>query len=75
MGCEAITQIVQKYKPKLVISGHIHEAFGLEDIGDDTVIVNPGAAKEGRAAIIELVVNEDAVGSKQIEDIKIKLLS
>ncbi len=75
MGCEAVAQIVEKYKPVLVISGHIHEAFGVEDIGDDTVIVNPGAAKEGRAAIIELVTVEDDDGSIQIDDIKIQLLS
>jgi Icc-related predicted phosphoesterase len=74
MGCEAIAQIVKKYKPKLVISGHIHEAYGVEDIGDETVIVNPGAGKDGRAAIIELVINEDADGKKQIDDIKIQLL-
>lgn len=75
MGCEAVAQIVEKYKPVLVISGHIHEAFGVEDFGDDTVIVNPGAAKEGRAALIELVTAENDDGSKQIDDIKIQLLS
>jgi Icc-related predicted phosphoesterase len=75
MGCEAIARIVKKYKPRLVISGHIHEAYGIDDIGDDTIVVNPGAGKDGRAAIIELVINEDANGNKQIDDINIKLLS
>jgi Icc-related predicted phosphoesterase len=74
MGCEAVARIVKKYKPRLVISGHIHEAFGVDDIGDETTIVNPGAAKEGRSALIDLdlISSNDNV---EINDIKIRLLN
>jgi Icc-related predicted phosphoesterase len=74
MGCEAVAQIVEKYKPVLVISGHIHEAFGVEDIGDGTVIVNPGAAKDGRAAIIEFDIAKSN-DNVEIINIKIQLLN
>ena len=54
MDSDAIAQVVEKYKPRMVISGHIHEAYGVEEIGANTTIINPGAAKEGRAAIIDI---------------------
>lgn len=75
MGSEAIAQVVEKYKPRLVISGHIHEAYGVEELGTTTTIVNPGAAKEGRAALIQLEThkaNEDQ--NVEISDINIRLL-
>jgi Icc-related predicted phosphoesterase len=36
-----------------VLSGHIHEASGVVE-KDGTVFINPGAAKDGRAAIVTL---------------------
>jgi len=74
MGCEAITRIVKKYKPKLVISGHIHEAYGVDDIGDETVVVNPGAGKDGRAALIEFDI-EKSNNNVEIANLKIQLLN
>lgn len=51
VGSKAIQKICSKYHPKVVLSGHIHEAFGRQDV-DGTIYVNPGPAKNGRAAIM-----------------------
>ena len=53
VGSKSILEICKKYHPKVVLSGHIHEAFGRQDI-DGTVYVNPGPAKDGRAAILSV---------------------
>ncbi len=53
VGSKSILEICKKYHPRLVLSGHIHEAFGRQDI-DGTVYVNPGPAKDGRAAIVDI---------------------
>ena len=45
--------VILKLKPKLVICGHMHENQGKCRLGS-SLIVNPGAAYEGKAAIIEL---------------------
>ncbi|MCQ2079378.1 MAG: metallophosphoesterase family protein [archaeon] len=54
VGSPAIRKIVEDFKPVLALSGHIHEDFGTQKI-DDTVFVNPGPAKDKRAAIIDMV--------------------
>ena len=51
VGSKAILDICKKYRPKVVLSGHIHEAFGRQDV-DGTIYVNPGPARDGRAAIM-----------------------
>jgi putative phosphoesterase len=53
LGSKAISDIVKKYSPKLVISAHIHEARGFES-DDNTTFVNPGPASKGYAAVIDL---------------------
>jgi uncharacterized protein len=58
LGSKAISDIVEKYKPKLVLSGHIHDARGiLEEKG--TTFVNPGPAKQGFGALV--VIEGDKV--------------
>ena len=52
VGSKSVLEIVRKYHPKVVLSGHIHEDFGMEE-ADGTVFVNPGPAKDGRCAILE----------------------
>jgi Icc-related predicted phosphoesterase len=52
-GSEAILHVVTEFRPRAVLSGHIHEAFGVVE-RDGTVFINPGAAKDGRAAIVTL---------------------
>jgi putative phosphoesterase len=53
LGSSAIADIVEKWRPKLVLSGHIHEARGVVK-EEHTVFVNPGPAKNGFAALIHL---------------------
>ncbi len=53
VGSPAIKKIVDEYHPILAMSGHIHEAIGCKTI-NGTTFVNPGPAKDGYSAIIEV---------------------
>jgi Icc-related predicted phosphoesterase len=61
VGWEPYNKIILKYKPALVICGHMHENQGKCKIGN-SIVINPGAAGEGRAAVIEF----DEVGRRVI---------
>ena len=52
IGSEGIRKAVPDAKPKIVISGHVHEARGYLKI-DETIFVNPGPAKSGYAAMVD----------------------
>jgi Icc-related predicted phosphoesterase len=52
-GSALTKELIKKYQPRLVIAGHMHENAGKIRIGK-TIVVNPGAAVDGRAALIEL---------------------
>ncbi|MGB9881633.1 MAG: metallophosphoesterase family protein [Methanomassiliicoccales archaeon] len=56
VGSTAIKKVVDEFEPKVVLSGHVHEAWGIEKI-NRTLYVNPGAAKDSRAAL--LVIEEE----------------
>ena len=51
-GSTSVRQFIESKKPALVVTGHIHEARGIDKIGE-TIIVNPGPAHLGRYVIIE----------------------
>jgi Icc-related predicted phosphoesterase len=51
-GSTSVRQFIESKKPVLVVTGHIHEARGIDKIGE-TIIVNPGPAHMGRYVIIE----------------------
>lgn len=51
VGSEAIAQMASKFVA--VVCGHIHEARGISKMGN-TVIVNPGTASSGNAAILNI---------------------
>lgn len=53
VGSKLIRKFIEEKKPILVISGHIHEAFGVDSIGQ-TLLLNPGALCDGRFAIAEI---------------------
>ncbi len=53
VGSDSILELVREFSPKAVLSGHIHEARGLVE-KDGTLFLNPGAAKDGFAALIEI---------------------
>ncbi len=64
-GSIAIRNFIEKNKPLLVISGHIHEAVGVDSIGD-TVLINPGPFRLGRYAYIQI---EGATVSAEIRSV------
>ena len=63
LGSKAIRQLIEKISPLICLTGHIHEGIGIDKI-DNTAIVNPGPAKDGYFAIIQLNKNN-------IDDIKL----
>ncbi len=53
VGSTGILKIVKEFRPILVLSGHIHEDYGIKHI-DGTTFVNPGPAKDGMYALVEV---------------------
>jgi len=52
-GSREILDAVREHHPMLVLSGHIHECHGIvRESG--TVFINPGAARDGRLASLEI---------------------
>jgi len=57
-GSRGLRTIVDRWKPILMLSGHLHDARGvIEHKG--TVFVNPGPAKDGYGALVELTTPEE----------------
>lgn len=52
-GSESVRDFLEKKPVNLCISGHIHEAFGMSNIGQ-CLIINPGSFKRGKYFIIEI---------------------
>lgn len=53
VGSSSVREFIQKTKPLLVLCGHIHEAVGVDKI-DKSIVVNPGPARHGHCAFIDL---------------------
>jgi len=53
LGSKGVLGVVEEFRPRLVLSGHIHESRG-ECTQDGTVFVNPGPARGGRYALVKL---------------------
>ncbi len=51
-GSRSLGALVDEFRPKLVLCGHIHEARGVES--GDTTYVNPGPASRGYAALVDV---------------------
>jgi Icc-related predicted phosphoesterase len=64
-GSAAIRRFIEIYQPVLAVSGHIHDAFGVDKVGK-TILVNPGPLKEGRYAVVELQATAVNVSLKQL---------
>jgi len=74
VGCKAIAEIVEKYRPALTLCGHIHEAKGIiHDKSRNLIIVNVGPAKLHSAAVITLGEPEK-VKTEPLKNIKIELI-
>ncbi|MEM3522665.1 MAG: metallophosphoesterase [Candidatus Bathyarchaeia archaeon] len=52
-GSIAIRNFIEKNKPILAVCGHIHEACGVDKLGD-SLIVNVSSAKYGRYGLIDI---------------------
>ena len=52
-GSQAIRRFIEQYQPVLAVSGHIHEACGMDKL-NETILVNPGPFCKGCYAVIEV---------------------
>jgi len=52
-GCMAIRDFIVKNQPILAVSGHIHEAIGIDTIGQ-TTLINPGPISRGTYGYITI---------------------
>lgn len=53
VGSKSVKRIVEEFKPVVALSGHVHEAIGAIE-KDGTLFVNPGPARDGYSAIVDL---------------------
>lgn len=59
VGSTAVREFIETYQVQLCLTGHIHEAVGMDRIGE-TVIVNPGMLRDGR--YIEVTEKQGRLG-------------
>lgn len=58
VGSLSIKKFIDDYQPAVVITGHIHEAFSIDHVGE-TLVINPGSLDDGRYAILEMEVHDN----------------
>lgn len=61
VGSEAVRKIIEKYKPLVAISAHIHEAKGIDEL-NSTKLINSGRFPEGHCGLI--VIKDKNVEAK-----------
>ena len=54
LGIEYYTKYIKKYKPLVMVCGHMHEYQGKRKLGA-TWVINPGPAAQNKFAILEIV--------------------
>jgi len=54
VGSTSIRDAIERHKPLICFTGHIHEAVGVDTIGE-TIVINPGPLRQGRFALAEIV--------------------
>ncbi len=52
VGSRSVARIVEKYRPRVVLCGHIHESPGI--VEGDLTMINPGPAKDGRLGLVDI---------------------
>jgi len=65
-GSREVLDAVQFHKPMLVLSGHIHECHGIVR-EDGITYLNPGAARDGRYAYLEIDETNHEIRDESIE--------
>ncbi|MBM4055329.1 MAG: serine/threonine protein phosphatase [Planctomycetes bacterium] len=65
VGSTAAREFIEKHKPHICISGHIHEAKGKDTIGD-TVVLNAGMFRDGGYIEIDCNGNTFSANVKSI---------
>jgi putative phosphoesterase len=68
VGSPALRAFIEEKQPPLVVCGHIHEARGVDEIGE-TVVVNPGPLFRGYYAVIEF-----DEGNKMVKNVELERL-
>ncbi|NHK30049.1 MAG: hypothetical protein FK730_01770 [Asgard group archaeon] len=58
VGSFNVRNFIDKYKPVLILCGHIHESKSISQI-ENTTCINPGAAMHGNAAIVKIGKNDE----------------
>jgi len=53
VGSAAVRAFIEHSGAVVCLTGHIHESVGTDEVGKTTV-VNPGAARQGRYAVLEI---------------------
>lgn len=69
VGCRSLAKYLGRVS--LIVCGHIHEARGVRE-QNGTIVVNPGMAASGYAALIDI---EDPVHSDAVPRIDIRLIN
>lgn len=64
-GSEDVRNFIMEHQPLLAITGHIHDAAGVDRLGD-TTLVNPGSFRQGSYAVISISDKVDSVELKQL---------
>lgn len=64
-GSGLVREIITTYHIDLCICGHIHEAAGIDKIGE-SICVNPGPLRAGNYAIVEIIDNNINVVRRMI---------
>jgi uncharacterized protein len=57
VGCKSLAEFIEKYQPLACFCGHVHEADGVDQIGN-TYIMNPGRFSGGGAILAEVHIEE-----------------
>ncbi len=65
-GSQSIRDFIDDTKPLLAISGHIHDAVGIDKI-NGTTLINPGSFKEGQYATI--TIENDRIENAEIHSL------
>jgi len=65
VGSKAVRRFIEQYQPFFCVTGHIHEATGIDRIGP-TTIVNPGLAEKGGYMYAEIMSREEVVALRNV---------